>query len=48
MEIKYFSKKAAILRNMISFILLIGVAYLMGLLIKKEEIEAIYEKAGKL
>ncbi len=34
MEIKYFSKKAAILRNVISFVLSIGVAYLIGLILK--------------
>ena len=34
MEIKYFSKKAAILRNIISFVLSIGVAYLIGLILK--------------
>lgn len=33
MEIKYFSKKTAILRNVISFVLSIGVAYLMGLIL---------------
>ena len=30
MEIKYFNKKVAILRNVISFILSIGVAYIIG------------------
>ena len=34
MEIKYFNKKAAILRNIISFVLSIGAAYLIGLILK--------------
>jgi site-specific recombinase len=33
MEIKYFNKKIAILRNAISFILSIGVAYLIGFIL---------------
>ncbi|MBU4450088.1 MAG: permease [Actinobacteria bacterium] len=34
MEIKYFNKKVAILRNILSFILSIGVAYLIGLILR--------------
>ena len=34
MEIKYFNKKVAILRNVLSFVLSIGVAYLIGLILK--------------
>ena len=34
MEIKYFNKKVAILRNVISFVLSIGVAYSIGFIIK--------------
>ena len=34
MEIKYFNKKVAILRNILSFVLSIGVAYLIGLILK--------------
>jgi len=34
MEIKYFNKKVAILRNVISFILSIGVAYSIGFILK--------------
>ncbi len=34
MEIKYFNKKSAILRNVISFILSVGVAYLIGFILK--------------
>jgi len=34
MEIKYFNKKAAILRNVISFFLSIGVAYIIGFVLK--------------
>ena len=33
MEIKYFNKKVAVLRNVLSFILSIGVAYLIGFLL---------------
>jgi len=33
LEIKYFNKKVAILRNVLSFILSIGVAYLIGFLL---------------
>lgn len=33
LEIKYFNKKAAIIRNSISFILSIGVAYLIGFIL---------------
>ena len=33
-EIKYFNKKVAILRNILSFVLSIGVAYLIGLILK--------------
>jgi hypothetical protein len=34
MEIKYFNKKVAILRNVLSFVLSIGVAYLIGLILR--------------
>lgn len=34
MEIKYFNRKSAILRNVISFIVSIGVAYLIGFILK--------------
>lgn len=34
MEIKYFNKKVAILRNVISFVLSIGVAYSIGFILK--------------
>lgn len=34
MEIKYFNKKVAILRNILSFVLAIGVAYLIGLILR--------------
>jgi len=34
MEIKYFNKKVAILRNILSFVLSIGVAYLIGLILR--------------
>jgi uncharacterized membrane protein YraQ (UPF0718 family) len=34
MEIKYFNKKVAILRNVMGFVLSIGVAYLIGLILK--------------
>ena len=34
LEIKYFDKKVAILRNAISFVLSIGVAYLMGFILR--------------
>ncbi len=33
MEIKYFNRKTAILRNLLSFVLSIGVAYLIGFII---------------
>jgi len=33
MEIKYFNKKVAVLRNVLSFVLSIGVAYLIGLIL---------------
>jgi len=33
MEIKYFNKKIAVLRNVLSFVLSIGVAYLIGLIL---------------
>lgn len=33
MEIKYFSKKIAILRNVISFVLSIGLAYALGIIL---------------
>jgi uncharacterized membrane protein YraQ (UPF0718 family) len=33
MEIKYFNKKVAVLRNALSFVLSIGVAYLIGLIL---------------
>ena len=33
MEIKYFSKKVAILRNVISFVLSIGLAYALGIIV---------------
>ena len=33
MEIRYFNKKPAILRNVISFVLSIGVAYLIGIIL---------------
>lgn len=33
MEIKYFNKKVAIIRNVLSFILSIGVAYLIGFIL---------------
>ncbi len=33
MEIKYFNKKIAILRNLISFVLSVGVAYLIGFIL---------------
>jgi len=33
MEIKYFNKKVAILRNVLSFVLSIGVAYLIGFIL---------------
>lgn len=34
MEIKYFNKKVAILRNILSFVLSIGLAYLIGLILR--------------
>ena len=34
MEIKYFNKKVAILRNTLAFVLSIGVAYLIGLILR--------------
>ncbi len=34
MEMKYFNKKVAILRNVLSFILSIGVAYLIGFVLR--------------
>ena len=34
MEIKYFNKKVAVLRNVLSFVLSIGVAYLIGLIVE--------------
>ena len=34
MEIKYFNKKVAILRNVLAFALSIGVAYLIGLILR--------------
>jgi uncharacterized membrane protein YraQ (UPF0718 family) len=34
MEIKYFNKKVAILRNVLAFILSIGVAYFIGLILR--------------
>ena len=33
MEIKYFNKKVAVFRNVLSFVLSIGVAYLIGLIL---------------
>ena len=33
MEIKYFNKKVAILRNILSFVLSIGVAYAIGFIL---------------
>ena len=33
MEIKYFNKKVAILRNVISFVLSIGIAYSIGFIL---------------
>lgn len=33
MEIKYFNKKVAVIRNILSFVLSIGVAYLIGLIL---------------
>jgi uncharacterized membrane protein YraQ (UPF0718 family) len=40
--------KFALLRLVINIPVIIIIAYVMGILIKKDEIEAIYEKANKL